>query len=541
MGGTGGGLFKNIETFPGQILYTPPSLSARQEGRMARRDAVRAARHAERTSEHIRGGIDTKSDMVVGALLRVHAQPDWDALGIEDWATKKPFAKACQREFNNWANDTRLLQDAEGHYNFGGLMWMAFRNTVGPDAECAGIIHYDEERQARYNATWATFVTILDPDRIQTPPEETGNPNVFEGKLLDEHGRMTGFWVTKQHPSEGVSSLDDIDPIFVPRETPWGRAVGFHWFIKTRGGQQRGVTNLVTVLRKTGMLDGFDDAYLGSAVVNQVLSNYIETMASPETVAEQLAPAGKDGKSPWDMKLDYYDRAKIRIGGVRIPTMPPGDKVMMTAVNRAIGDPSSFRNGFLREFASAIGVSFEQISKNFSEANYSSARAALLEVWRGVLTQRRLFTAHVASLIYAAVIEEAIYKGRIELPSGAPPFQENRAAYTACAWTGPGMGWIDPQKEATATQILLALKLKSRAEAKAEMDGGDYLETFDQCEQESIEADERNLVLDPLPPGTKYSALSGENMDNGGEPGDGSVSTAKPKSGSGGSTTSGDQ
>jgi lambda family phage portal protein len=534
----GGGLFKNMETFPGQVLYTPPKMSARQEGKIARRDSVRAARNAERTSEHIRGGIDRKTDMVVGATLRVHAQPDWDLLGLNDgedgWKTKKPFAQACQREFYNWAYDSRLLQDAEGHYNFGGLMWLAFRNLIGPDAECAGIIHYDEARAERYKARWATFVTILDPDRIETPPEKAGEENVFEGKKLDEHGRMTGFWVAKKHPSEGAGSISDVGHTFVPRETEWGRAMGFHWFVKTRGGQQRGVTSLVTILRKTGMLDGFDDAYLGAAVVNQVLSNYIETMASPETMAEQLAPA-INGKSPFDYKLDYYEKAKIRIGGVRIPTMPPGDKIMMTAVNRAIGDPSAFRNGFLREFASSLGMSFEQLSMNFSDANYSAARAALLEVWRGVLTQRKMFTAHVASLIYAAVIEEAIYKGRIQLPPGAPPFQENRAAYTACAWTGPGMGWIDPQKEANAIKTMLEIKMKSRAQAVAEMDGGDYLETFDQIEQEILEAEERNFTLDPLAPGTP-----GAEDPQGDTPEEQSANAAKKKKAAGAKDGDGD-
>lgn len=513
--GSAGGLFKNIETFPGQVMFTPPKMSARQEGQRARKDVVRATRNLERTSEHIRGGIDRKTDMTVGVTLRVHPQPDWEVLGLNDgrdgWKTKKPFAKACQREFENWANDSRLLQDAEGHYNFGGMMWLAARNLFGPDAECAGIIHYDEDRQREYNARWATFVTILDPDRIETPPTEvdatiaTKGYEVFEGKKLDKHGRMLGFWVSNKHPSEGMSSIDDSKHTFVPRETSWGRAMGFHFFMKTRGGQQRGLSALTTIIRSAANMDTLDDAMVGAAIVSQVLSTHIETDSTAGEVAERLAPATSitaGGSLSWDDKLSYYQKAKISIGGTRIPVMPPGDKIQMQAVERSISDPTKFRNNFLRQFASSIGISFEQLSQNFSDANYSAARAALLEVWRGVLTQRRLFTAHVASLIYAAVIEEAIYKGRIELPPGAPPFQENRAAYTACAWTGPGMGWIDPLKEANAIKTMLEIKLKSRATAAAEMDGSDYLETFDQIEQERFEAEERGFTLDPAAPGT---------------------------------------
>lgn len=519
--GASGGLFKNLETFPGQVMFTPPKMSARQEGKRSRADVVRAARNAERTSEFIRGGIDRKTDMTVGVTLRVHPQPDWELLGLNDgrdgWKTKKPFAKACQREFENWANDSRLLQDAEGHYNFGGMMWLAARNLFGPDAECAGIIHYDEDRQKEYNARWATFVTILDPDRIETPPTEvdsnvlTKGYEVFEGKKLDRHGRMLGFWVANKHPSEGVSSVEEAQHTFVPRETSWGRAMGFHFFIKTRGGQQRGLTALSTIIRTAANVDTLDDAMIGAAIVNQVLSTHIETDSSAGEVGERLAPASSiaaGGALSWDDKLTYYDKAKISIGGTRIPVMPPGDKITMQAVERATGDPTKFRNGFLRQIASALGISFEQLSQNFSDANYSAARAALLEVWRTVLSQRRLFTAHVASLIYAAVIEEAIFKGRIQLPPGAPPFQENRAAYTACAWTGPGMGWIDPQKEANAIKTMLEIKLKSRATAAAEMDGSDYLETFDQIEQERMEAEERGFDLDPAAPGTPGAAAA---------------------------------
>jgi lambda family phage portal protein len=498
-------LYRNLESYPGQINATPPLMMASREGKKTRKDAVRAARHVERFSEHIRGGIDQKADMVVGATLRVHAQPDWETLGLNDgedgWKTKKPFAQACQRVFNNWANDSRCLCDAEGHYGFGGMMWLAFRHMAGPDGETAGVIHFDQARADRYNHPWATFVTVLDPDRIETPSEQATNPRVFEGKLLDEHNRYVGLYVRKDLPNDTADSLLNRHA-FVPRETYWGRAQSWHFFLKTRGGQMRGVSTLVTILRQSGMLDKFDDAYLGAAVVNQTLATYIKSAASPQTVAENLAPA-QSADETWNLferKLGYYDKAKMKIGPSRLAVMPPGDEIVMSAVNRAIDDPSQFRNGFLREFASSVGISFEQLAHNFSETNYSSARAALLEIWRGVLKLRTLFTAHVASLIYAAVIEEAIEKGYIVLPEGAPPFQENRAAYTACAWTGPGMAEIDPEKAANAIEKLLKLKVTNRQKVAAER-GDDYLEIWDQLEQEDIEAEDRNLVLDVLDPG----------------------------------------
>lgn len=512
-------MYRNMETYPGQVFTTPPIMSAKQEIKRSRRDVVRAARHVERYSEHIRGGIDRKADMVVGPRLMVRATPDWDTLGIEDKEERKKVKKSFEREFNNWAYDRRLLQDGEGHYDFGGLMWMAFRGITGPDGECAGVIHYDEQRAKRYNHRWATYVSLIDPDRIETPPEQSANPNVDEGRVLDKDGRMLGMFVRNKHPSDGMVKPEDMKFTLVPRETRDGRPVGFHWFVKQRAGQIRGVSALVTVLKQSGMLDKFDDAFLGAATINQVLATYIESEGSVRSVAANLAPAGGEGLTDtWGLfqnKLDYYKDAKMRVGGSRIPVLPPGDKINMSAVNRAIGDPSLFRNGFLRQFASAVGISFEQLAKNFSDANYSAARAALLDIWQGVMRLRFWFGQHIAGLIYEAVIEEAIKKGRVYIPAGTPQFDGYRTAWCGCLWTGPGFPQIDPEKEAKAAKSLIELKIESREEIIAQR-GRDIEDVFDEIQAEREDAEERGFMLDPLAPGTPGAEEATIDPDTGG-------------------------
>src|SRR3546814_14470403 len=85
---------------------------------------------------------------------------------ISDWSSdvcssdlkeqQKKIKKALEREFRDWAYDSRLLQDAEGHYDFGGMAWLMFRNLTGPDGECAAILHYEDERATAYRHRWAT-------------------------------------------------------------------------------------------------------------------------------------------------------------------------------------------------------------------------------------------------------------------------------------------------------------------------------------------------------------------------------------------------
>jgi lambda family phage portal protein len=525
----GGNLFRNLESYPGQVWTTPPLMSARQEGKRSRREIVRAAREVERYSEHIRGGIDRKADMVVGPRLMVRATPDFDTLGITDPAEQAKVKKSFEREFKNWAYDARLLQDAEGHYDFGGLAWLMFRGITGPDAECAAVVHYEQDRADAYRHRWATFVEVYDPDRIETPPDKVGNPNVREGFVFDKWNRRVGTFVRKSHPSDAIDKFSDMDFELVPRETEAGRPVGINWFVKTRAGQIRGLSTLVTILKQSNMLDKFDDAYLSAATLNQVLATYIESPASTEAVAQNLAPAGNaaDAWSMFENKLSYYDRVKMRVGGARIPVMPPGDKITMEGVNRAAQDPSFFRNSFLRGFASSIGISFEQIAKNFSDANYSAARAALLDVWQGIMRLRFWFGQHVLALIYGAVIEEAWKKGRVYIPAGTPNFDEYRTAWCACLWTGPGFPQIDPEKEAKASKMLLEMKIESREEVIAQR-GRDIEDVFDEIQNERAMAEERDFMLDPLAPGTPGAEEATIDPDGGGTP------KKQPKSGSSG-------
>lgn len=505
---SGAALYRNLEAFGGDVSYRPPILSKNQEVKLSRAAIVRKSRDVERFSELVRGGLDRKADMVVGPRLRVHPQPDFELLGIDDPEARKRFIAQCKRWFNNWAYDDRKLCDAEGHYDFGGMMWMGYRNSEGPDGEMVPIIHYDEDRRAEYQTRWATFVTVVDPDRVETPPEYAGREDVFEGKLLDRHGRMIGMWIRVRHPSESGSNFNDYT--YVPRETPWGRPMVCHYFVKTRGGQQRGITNLVTILRRTGMLDAFDTSYVGAAAINAELATYIKTKGSTEAVAESLAPAGSGltsgGWGTFENKVDFYSKTKIRIGrgGQRLPVLAPDDEIKMESVNRAIDDPTPFRNSQIRDIASSIGTPFAMTAQNYGEANYSSERASKLDSWLGIIRLRVHFTASPPTLIYSAVIEEAIAEGWIDFDPAWPPFQENRAAYCACAWTGPGMGWIDPKKEAEAYKILLDLKVTSRSRIAAER-GDDAMEIFDELRTEEEEADARGLDLTVAMPGMAAS------------------------------------
>ena len=465
--------------------------SARDDVRHNRKKARRYAADAERNNEQIRGGFDRKANVVVGATLTPQPMLDTRWIGLEgeeaidaqiDWS------EAAKSVFREWGEDPRLLCDAERHLTFGAQMWMAFRTLIGPDGEVAGIIRYDEERRDAYGGKFATYVEWIQPARISNPTgksngDKTTDPYLGieceyqDGLLLDRDGAMTGFWVSSRHPNETDGGMMTWD--FVPREDPRsGRAIGIHWFFKRAPGQTRGMNTLFAILSSMDMLKRFDKATLETAAANALLATYIKTEMAPEKVAEHLAPRDEfDGLSEMDVKFDAYEKMNLRFGNKRIPALGPNDSIELLSLARAAMDYDPFRNAFLRELASSLGVSFEQLSLDFSKVSYSSARTAILESWRQVAVERTMFSQHVAALIYDAVIEEAVMLGILELPEAWPIFDEARPAYTRCVFTGPGMGWVDPDKEISAAQKRSAFGVTSLVDESAQA-GTDWYENM---------------------------------------------------------------
>lgn len=484
--------YRNLENEKGYSdVRIMPDFSARDDVRFHRAKVRRNAVDAERNSEQVRGGFDRKANIVVGATLTPQPLLDTRWIGLEgeeaidaqiDWQ------EAAKSVFREWGEDPRLLCDAERHLNFGAQMWMAFRTLIGPDGEVAGIIRYDEERRDAYGGKFATYVEWIQPARISNPMGKNNGDKMrdpylgidcelHDGKLLDRDGAMTGFWVSSRHPAETGSSPMYWD--FVPREDPRsGRAIGIHWFFKRSPGQTRGMSSLFAILASIDMLKRFDKATLETAAANALIATYIKTEMEAEKVAQHLSPRDEfDGASEFDVKLDAYDKMNLRFGNKRIPVLGPNDSIEALTFDKLAMDYDPFRNAFLRELASSLGVSFEQLSLDFSKVSYSSARTAILESWRQVMVERTMFSQHVASLIYDAVIEEAVMLGILEIPEAWPIFDEARPAYTRAIFTGPGMGWVDPDKEIEAARKRSAFGVSSLQEESANQ-GTDWNENL---------------------------------------------------------------
>jgi lambda family phage portal protein len=228
-----------------------------------------------------------------------------------------------------------------------------------------------------------------------------------------------------------------------------------------------------------------------------VMAAFVESPFDHDQFASALG-GGEELSAYQQQRLDYYQAAPINVGGAKIAFTFPGEKVTLSKPSHPNSVFEAFERASLRNIASAMGMTYEQLSMDWGQVNYSSARAALLEVWRGFAARKEHFAQAFMAPVYAAWLEEAIDRGIVTLPKGAPDFAEAKAAYCSAKWIGPGRGWVDPHKEATAATERLAAGLSTLERECAEQ-GADYLETIQQRARERKEMMALGLDPDAMP------------------------------------------
>lgn len=439
------------------------------------------------------GGVSTIVDSVIGSGWRLSAKPNARALGIAPEVAAE-LADEIEAHFKVWANDIDFCCDAGGRLNWGGLLALAFRHRCW-DGEAIAAIDWIERPYA-----YSTAVQVIHPDRLSNPSNMPDSWNMRSGVELDERGAPVAYHFRKAHPGEAYfANLNVWTWDRVARRTPWGRAKIVHAFEPQAAGQFRGVSPLAPILKKIRMLGRYDEAELQAAILNAVLAAFITSPNDAEQIAAAMSGDDESMSTYNQTRLDWHAEAPISLPGVKVNFLATGEDVKLTNPNHPNSVFESFERTVLRNIATAIGVSYEQISKDWSQVNYSSARAGLLEIWRGFNARKDNFAAAFAQPIYSAVLEEMIDRGDIVLPKGAPSFYEARTAWCEAKWIGPGRGWVDPQKEALAALARIEGGLSTLEDELAEQ-GKDWIENLQQQARENALREQLGI---PLPVVTK--------------------------------------
>jgi lambda family phage portal protein len=449
------------------------------------------------------GTITRQADALIGSNFYVVPSPNWRALsrttGLQfDAAWAAEFRSAVMSEWRIWANDPMFFNDASRSMTVDQQFYTLMRHKLA-DGDALAQLQWNESDVGYGGARYATQIQLIDPDRLSNPYEAMDTHSTRGGVEIDDNGAPIGYHIRRAHQNDwydaGLSEIWD----FFPRYTDFGRSIIVHDCERDRAAQHRGVGIFTPVLNRFKVLAKYDQVALQAAIMRTILGFFVK---SPYD-AEQVQQAMQSGDEQEKLFLSGYQKTRfslgdpdgLHLGGVRLPVMAPGEDIVGVKTSNEAEDFNVFEHTVLRSIAAVTGESASELTKDYSQVNYSSERAAMLSAWKTLLRRRSDFTKGMAMPVYAAFLEEVIDRGNAPMPDGAPNFAEMRSAFAQAEFIGPGRGWVDPLKERQGEVLGLDAGFGTLHRTCADIGGIYWEDALDQRQVEEAAMKQRGLSL----------------------------------------------
>lgn len=483
----GGGLEGAERTSRETVNWAPVVMHPDQQINPVKEMSDARARDSVQNDGYAMGAVQTHRDSIVGAQYVLNAQPNIEVLGAtEEWAEE--FQRVVEGRFNLMAESENCYFDASGVNTFTGLIRLA----VGGFLMTGEVLATAEWMRAGMRP-FRTAIQMVSPSRLCNPNMEWDTATLRRGIRRDSHGRALSYFFKVSHPGSFLMMPEDeLRWTEVPAEKPWGRKQVIHIIEQLQPDQSRGVADMVSVLKQMRMTKKFQDVTLQNAVVQASYAAAIESELPREVVFGSMGAGGpgfSDMLGQYMSALGSYVKGSnnIQIDGVKMPHLFPGTKLNLQPMGTPGGVGTDFEESLLRHTAAALGLSYEQFSKDYTKTNYSSARASMGETWKFFQGRKKHVADRTAKNIYVLWLEEEINAGKIPLPPGMGPeiFYDPvmREALSACDWIGASRGQIDELKE-TQSAVMRINSGLSTYEMEAARLGLDWRRIFRQRARE---------------------------------------------------------
>jgi len=424
------------------------------------------------------GAIKTKVTNVVGTGLRLQSRIDRDALGFSD-DQADAWEAIAER---NW----RLFWDSKECDICRTLTGADITRMVYQQAKENGDVFVLLPRIKRKNVLYDLHIQIVEADRVCNKNSAADTATMAGGILKDEYGAPVEYHILKNHPGSIAPIMEwEIRPAFGENT---GLINVIHLFQPTRPGQSRGVPDLAAVIEPLKQLGRYTDAEIMAAVISGMFTVFIETESGNEGFDySDIGGETGQGSADKDMKL----------GNGLILELAKGEKIHDSNPGRPNPNFDPFVQSILRQIGAGLEIPFEILIKHFT-ASYSAARAALLELWKYVLSERRWLSDNFLRQVYEVFMYEAVAAGRIAAP-GFLADPSIRAAYLGCEFVGPSKGQLNELMEVKAAQARVDGGFSTLADETAELTGKDWERNHKQQVKENKRRIEDGLVIpDPV-------------------------------------------
>ena len=355
--------------------------------------------------------------------------------------------------------------DADQLTDFSGLQALIVRTLV-ESGECLVRIR---ERRVEDGLAVPLQLQLLEPDHLDASKtgDRPGGGFVIQGVEFDALGRRRAYWLYPVHPGEvAMFRRASLTSQPVPASSV------LHLFDRLRPGQVRGVPWFAPVILKMRDLDEYDDAELVRKKIEACFAAFVTGADDEETLGS--ASTAADGR-----RVESFEPGMIEY-------LSPGKDVKFATPSHA-GGYGEYMRVQLHAIAAGVGLTYELLTGDLSQVNYSSIRAGLIEFRRRMeALQWQLLVPGLCRPVWQRFVATSQAIGALP----ADPIDAE--------WTAPRFEAVDPLKDIRADVIAVRAGLMTLKEAIARQ-GYDPAHVFAEIAATNAELDALGLVLDTDP------------------------------------------
>ncbi len=395
------------------------------------------SRDLVRNNAHAKHAVEVIANNTVG--WGITPRPAGDAKGsIELWRA--------------WADSTEC--DAEGRSTFTGMLSQSMK-TIVSDGE---VLIRRRRRRPADGLSIPLQIQILEADYLDSNKDmEIKGGYITQGVEFDLIGRRVAYWLFPDHP--GSSTSTGISKRVAASEV-------IHCFLPSRPGQTRGISWFAPAIVTLKDLAEYEDAELIKQKIAACFSAFI---TDPNGAGAPLT----------DIDSDYPLREELGPGV--IASLPPGKTV--TAMNPPTMTSDALPTRSLRKVAAALGIGYEELTGDYSQVNFSSARMSRISHLGNLRSwQWNMLIPQVCAGVWAWAMEAAELSGQL----GKAPRAD---------WTVSPLPMIEPDKEGLAYSRLVRNGVMTPSDMVREQ-GGDPEAHFAEYAADMKRLDDLKIQLD---------------------------------------------
>ncbi|HOR28491.1 MAG TPA: phage portal protein [Candidatus Sumerlaeota bacterium] len=308
----------------------------------------------------------------------------------------------------------------------------------------------------------------IEAERIASGRRKADNGDrVEQGVQLDRSGRRVAYY---------IADVDDVGVIHVNDAKPYP-AFDCH-YVPGRVKRSSETRRMPVLNSSISIAHRIDDILTSEAVAWQVLSRLVATLKREgNAVGKQAVRKGINARAKTDGDTQSAAQLVSDLGMAILFQAGPKDDLSVVAQNRPSQQFKDSLMLFVRLFGVPLGMPLEILLLDWQGANYSNARAILLQAF---LAFRIWQHGQVAAF------DTPVYRRRIGrwIADGSLPWRPDIFNHTVDL---PGWPWIDEDKEVSAWAKKIDRAIATQTEALASL-GKDRREQLRIRKREILEA-----------------------------------------------------